>query len=103
MIYVVGHRNPYTDTIASALGYAWLMRERDGEDAIAARVGSVNAQTQFALNYFDIDEPQLLEDASPRFDAIVNRAQPLLPDSPLVVLIFTGLLPLTCRANLMTK
>ncbi len=84
MIYVVGHRNPDTDTIASALGYAWLMRERDGEDAIAARVGSVNAQTQFALNYFDIDEPQLLEDASPRFDAIVNRAQPLLPDSPLV-------------------
>ena len=60
MIYVVGHRNPDTDTIASALGYAWLMRERDGEDVIAARVGSVNAQTTFALNYFDVDEPKLL-------------------------------------------
>ena len=83
MIYVVGHRNPDTDTIASALGYAWLLHERDGDDTVAARVGSVNQQTQYALTYFDVEEPVLLEDASPRFEAIVNKAQPLLPETPL--------------------
>ncbi len=36
-VYVIGHVNPDTDAIASAMGYAWLLRERDGEDASAAR------------------------------------------------------------------
>ena len=34
-IYVIGHVNPDTDSIASAMGYAWLLRERDGMDTIA--------------------------------------------------------------------
>ena len=37
--YVIGHVNPDTDSIASAMGYAWLLRERDGIEAIAARAG----------------------------------------------------------------
>ena len=82
-IYVVGHKNPDTDTIASAIGYAWLLRERDGEDAVAARAGSVNPQTAFALHYFKVDMPMLLEDASPRFAAIAHRLAPLAPSSPL--------------------
>jgi manganese-dependent inorganic pyrophosphatase len=82
-IYVVGHKNPDTDTIASAIGYAWLQRERDGEDAIAARAGSVNPQTAFALRYFKVEMPVLLEDASPRFSSIAHRVVPLLPSSPL--------------------
>lgn len=83
MIYVVGHRNPDTDSIASAVGYAWLHRERDGEDTIAARAGTVNPQTAFALKYFGVEMPVLLEDASPRFHAIAHRIAPLPADSPL--------------------
>jgi manganese-dependent inorganic pyrophosphatase len=82
-IYVVGHKNPDTDTIASAIGYAWLRRERDGDDAVAARAGTVNAQTAFALHYFKVEMPVLLEDASPRFGAIAHHFPPLLPSSPL--------------------
>ena len=82
-IYVVGHKNPDTDTIASAIGYAWLRRERDGEEAVAARAGSVNQQTAFALKYFKVDMPVLLEDASPRFGSIAHRIPPLSPVSPL--------------------
>ena len=37
--YVIGHVNPDTDSIASAMGYAWLLRERDGVDTVAARAG----------------------------------------------------------------
>ena len=48
-IYVIGHVNPDTDTVAAAMGYAWLLRERDGADTIAARAGAVNPQTSWAL------------------------------------------------------
>ncbi|BCX03944.1 MAG: hypothetical protein KatS3mg053_1882 [Candidatus Roseilinea sp.] len=83
MIYVVGHKNPDTDAVASAIGYAWLLRERDGLEAVAARAGSMNAQTRFALGFFGAPTPMLLEDASPRFEAIANRIDPLTPDTPL--------------------
>jgi manganese-dependent inorganic pyrophosphatase len=82
-IFVVGHKNPDTDTIASAIGYAWLRRERDGEDTVAARAGSLNVQTTFALNYFRMETPVLLEDASPRFFTIMHRVKPVSPESPL--------------------
>ncbi len=82
-IYVVGHKNPDTDSMASAIGYAWLHRERDGEDAIAARAGSPNPQTMFALKHFGVDTPVLLEDAAPRFKSIEHQLDPLTPASPL--------------------
>jgi manganese-dependent inorganic pyrophosphatase len=82
-VYVVGHKNPDTDSVGSAIGYAWLLRERDGLDTVAARAGSLNAQTRFALNHFSVQPPMLLEDASPRFEAIANRIEPLTPDTPL--------------------
>lgn len=82
-IYVVGHKNPDTDAVASAIGYAWLLREREGLDTVAARAGTLNAQTRFALESFHAPAPLLLEDASPRFEAIANRIEPLTPDTPL--------------------
>ena len=82
-IYVVGHKNPDTDAIASAIGYAWLLRERDGLDTVAARAGSVNAQTRFALSHFKLQPPVLLEDASPRFESIVTPTEALNPAQPL--------------------
>ncbi|MCL4505068.1 MAG: DHH family phosphoesterase [Chloroflexi bacterium] len=82
-IYVVGHKNPDTDSVASAIGYAWLHRERDGENAIAARAGTPNPQTMFALKHFGVEMPVLLEDASPRFRSIRHDIKPLHPDSPL--------------------
>jgi manganese-dependent inorganic pyrophosphatase len=48
-VYVVGHVNPDTDSIASAIGYAWLLKERDNLDTVAARAGNINSQTAFIL------------------------------------------------------
>jgi hypothetical protein len=48
-IYVTGHVNPDTDSIAAAMGYAWLLRERDGVDTVAARAGAINPQTAWVL------------------------------------------------------
>jgi manganese-dependent inorganic pyrophosphatase len=82
-IYVIGHVNPDTDSIASAMGYAWLLHERDGTDVHPARAGAVNPQTSWVLKRLDLEAPMLLNDASPRFDSICKRLDTTTPDSPL--------------------
>ncbi len=82
-IYVIGHVNPDTDSIASAMGYAWLLRERDGLDAVAARAGAYNPQTTWVLKYLGLEGPVLLTDASPRFESVMRRYNTTTPDRPL--------------------
>ncbi|MBV6393579.1 MAG: manganese-dependent inorganic pyrophosphatase [Anaerolineales bacterium] len=82
-IYVVGHINPDTDSIAAAMGYAWLLRERDGVNALAARAGALNAQTSWALKTLGLDPPLLLADASPRFESVMQRLDSIRPDAQL--------------------
>lgn len=82
-IYVIGHVNPDTDSIASAMGYAWLLRERDGEEVVAARAGPVNPQTSWVLKRLQLEAPLLLTDASPRFEAVTRRLDTAAPQSPL--------------------
>jgi len=81
--YVVGHINPDTDSIASAMGYAWLLRERDNANTIAARAGALNAQTSWVLKTLGLEAPYLLTDASPRFDSVMNRLDTIRPDAQL--------------------
>ena len=59
---VIGHRNPDTDSICSAICYANLKQAVTGEEYIPARAGHVNGETQFVLDYFGAEEPQLVED-----------------------------------------
>jgi manganese-dependent inorganic pyrophosphatase len=92
--YVIGHVNPDTDSIAAAVGYAWLLRERDGDEFVAARAGPTNPQTTWVLKRLGLDAPVLLTDASPRFETITRRLDTATPDSPLreawVILNRTG-------------
>ncbi len=82
-VYVIGHVNPDTDAIASAMGYAWLLRERDGLEAVAARAGAINPQTSWVLKRLGIEAPVLLTDASPRFESVTQRLDRILPDAQL--------------------
>lgn len=82
-IFVVGHINPDTDSIASAIGYSWLLNERDGVEAVAARAGPCNPQTNWVLKYLDLPTPRLLTDASPRFEAVTRRLDTTTPEKPL--------------------
>ena len=59
---VIGHRNPDTDSICSAVCYANLKRAVTGEEYIPARAGQVNGETRFVLDYFGMEEPALVED-----------------------------------------
>jgi len=82
-IFVVGHVNPDTDSVASAMGYAWLLRERDGVDTVPARAGALNLQTAWVLKTLGLDAPILLTDASPRFESVMRRLDTSIPDRPL--------------------
>ena len=82
-VFVIGHVNPDTDSIAAALGYAWCLRERDGVDTVAARAGGINPQTAWVLKKLELDAPILLNDASPRFEAVTRRLDTATPESPL--------------------
>ena len=81
--YVIGHVNPDTDSIASAMGYAWLLRERDGDDVIAARAGATNPQTTWVLRHLGLEAPLLLTDASPLFASVTRRLDTVRPADPL--------------------
>ena len=77
-VYVIGHVNPDTDSIASAIGYAWLLRERDGMNSVAARAGAINPQTAWVLKYLGLEAPVLLTDASPKFSSVMRRLDTVL-------------------------
>ena len=61
-IYVVGHKNPDTDSICSAIAYAELRSQLTGKEHSPSRAGNINSETQFVLDYFDTEAPELLED-----------------------------------------
>ena len=69
-IYVIGHRNPDTDSICSAISYANLKRAM-GINAVAARCGKVNNETKYALEYFKVDQPLMIQDLYPRVKDVV--------------------------------
>ena len=60
-IYVVGHKNPDTDSICSAIAYANLKREITGNDYVAKRAGQINEETHYVLQKFGVKAPTLLE------------------------------------------
>ena len=59
---VIGHRNPDTDSICSAICYANLKTKATGTYHKPARAGNINAETRYVLDYFKVEEPQLITD-----------------------------------------
>ena len=82
-IYVIGHLNPDTDSIAAAVSYAWLLSERDGLNAMPARAGVLNRQTAFVFQLLQLEAPILLTDASPRFESVMRRLDVVTPEKSL--------------------
>ena len=60
LIYVFGHRHPDTDSICSSIAYADLQTKL-GKPAVARRLGEINKETAFILDYFGVQVPPLLD------------------------------------------
>ena len=71
-ILVFGHKNPDTDTICSAIAYAEL-KNKLGKDVKAARLGEVNEETKYALNYFKVEKPELVENVAGKEIILVDH------------------------------
>lgn len=61
-VYVVGHRNPDTDSICSAISYARLKEKITGESYVPKRAGQINAETQYVLDRFGVKAPDFVAD-----------------------------------------
>ncbi|MEG9295815.1 manganese-dependent inorganic pyrophosphatase [Mangrovibacillus sp. Mu-81] len=67
---IFGHKNPDTDTITSALVYADL-KSKIGMDVEPVRLGDVNGETQYALDYFKVEAPRLVETVANETDTVI--------------------------------
>jgi manganese-dependent inorganic pyrophosphatase len=70
---VIGHRNPDTDAICSAIAYAWFLRELGQPEVSAACCGEINVRTQFVLAEAGMDAPPLVMDVRPTVGSVVRR------------------------------
>jgi manganese-dependent inorganic pyrophosphatase len=63
-VYVIGHRNPDTDSVCAAIAYAHLKNRLGDRDVKPARAGEIDEETAFVLQRFDVPVPELLTDAT---------------------------------------
>jgi manganese-dependent inorganic pyrophosphatase len=69
-VLIFGHKNPDTDTICSAIAYADLKKQL-GMEVEPVRLGEVNGETQYALNYFNAEAPRLVETVASEVDSVI--------------------------------
>ena len=70
---VIGHKNPDTDSICSAICYAALKRTLTGENYVPCRAGEINNETQFVLEKFGVEPPEPVESLEPRISDVQYR------------------------------
>ncbi|MCW1923666.1 putative manganese-dependent inorganic diphosphatase [Luteolibacter arcticus] len=77
-LMVIGHKNPDTDSICSAIAYAHYKREVAGVPAVPYRAGSLNPQTAFVLEHFGVPHPELATTLLPQLSDIMIQGPDLL-------------------------
>ena len=71
-ILVFGHKNPDTDTICSAIAYAEL-KNKLGKDVKPVRLGEINEETKYVLDYFKVEKPELVENVAGKEIILVDH------------------------------
>ena len=81
IIYVTGHKNPDSDSICSAYAYAELKNKTGSLPAIPVRLGNVNRETQYILDYFGVEAPQLLKTVKLKVEDLeFDKITPVSPE-----------------------
>lgn len=83
-VYIFGHKNPDTDSIAAAIAYAEFKSQLSEGNYIPARLGEINSETRFVLDYFKIPVPPLLENVYAQLsDIAFDRPVCFTKDAPI--------------------
>ena len=80
-VVVIGHRNPDTDSICSAIAYAELKNKTSSLVCEARRAGRMNQETEFVLKRFGVAPPQMCTDVNPKIRDVDYREMPGIPGS----------------------
>lgn len=72
-VWVVGHKNPDTDSICAAISYAYLKNQIDDKKYCAKRAGAINEETRYVLDCFQMEEPELVTYAGAQIKDISIR------------------------------
>jgi manganese-dependent inorganic pyrophosphatase len=81
-LLVIGHRNPDTDAICSAIGYAEFKRRTGSPHAQAARCGDTNARIDYVLETFGLPAPRFISDVSPKVrDVMADQVISIPPEA----------------------
>ena len=72
IVFVIGHRNPDTDSVVSAVAYAVLKRATGCPEARAARAGAVNPQTEYIFDRFGLELPEFIPDLVPKVEYFLS-------------------------------
>lgn len=75
-IWVIGHKNPDTDSICSAIAYANLKNKTSGNRFVPKRAGMINQETEFVLKYFGAEVPEMVSDVGTQVQDIAIRKTP---------------------------
>lgn len=70
---VFGHQNPDTDTIASAISASYFLNKAYKLDTEAVALGTPNAETEYALSYFKVEAPRVIENADTKEVVLVDH------------------------------
>lgn len=73
VVFVIGHKNPDTDAICAAFGYAELLQRTNIPEAMAACCGGINPRTKWVLNEAKLEAPKLLMDVRPTAGTICTK------------------------------
>lgn len=80
-IYVIGHKNPDTDSVCAAIGYCYYKKQTGVQNVFAVRLGDINKETEFVLNYFEVVIPEAISTVKIQVqDAGLDRVIPISPD-----------------------
>ncbi|MGL5380871.1 putative manganese-dependent inorganic diphosphatase [Clostridium sp.] len=81
VIYVTGHKNPDSDSICAAYSYAEFKNKTGNIPAIPVRLGNVNQETQYILDYFGVEAPRFLKTVKLKVeDLAFDRISPVSPE-----------------------
>ncbi|MGE4547796.1 MAG: CBS domain-containing protein, partial [Desulfurella sp.] len=73
-IFVIGHKNPDTDSVCAAFAYAYLKNKIDNQNNyISARCGNLNKQTSFVFKHLNLEPPLLLKDIYPKVQDVMTK------------------------------
>lgn len=81
IIFITGHKNPDTDSVCAAIAYADFKNRTESKVHVPIRLGELSNETQFALDYFGVKSPQLIETVKPQVaDLNFDKVVPISPD-----------------------